>query len=169
LYTWRSLSSGNTQRLDYIYYQQSRLTNVGAYVLETESMPADFLESNGLESLDSRESDHLLMIADFRKRQVDYAWEAQDIDLPGWFHSRWMGWVNQFGENDYYSPLHGYLYGKPGPSGVWLWDPQLDWWFTQADLYPYAFLQGSGTWIYFYPGATSPRWYFDFASGEWKS
>jgi len=167
LFTWRSLTSGNTQRLDYIYYQQSRLTKGKSFVLDTGSMPSAFLTENELEKLDSRASDHLLLIADFRKRTVDYSWEAEDPEVPGWIESRWMGWMYQYLEDVHFSTLHGTIFSQVSDDGIWIWDEHLGWWFTQARLYPYAYRQSPASWIYFYPSPNPPRYFFDYLTNSW--
>lgn len=165
LYTWRTTTS--TQRLDYIFYQQSRLTRRKAYVVDTQSMPADFLEQNGLFAADARESDHLLLIADFVPRQVDYAWLAEDTDVPGWIDSRWLGWLFHLDQSFLYSPLHGFLFSHLSEEGVWFWDEELGWWFSSTTLYPYAFRLESGSWIYFQLPAGPLRTYYDFSQARW--
>lgn len=167
LFTWRSFSSGTAQRLDYIFYQQSRLTRRKAYVVDTQSMPAEFLEQNGLLVADARESDHLLLIADFAPRQVDYIWLAEDTAVPDWIHSRWLGWFFHLDPTVLYSPLHGFLFSHLSEDGVWFWDDELGWWFSSTALYPYAYRAESGSWIYYQLSADPIRSYYDFAEARW--
>ena len=168
IYTWRSLESGNTQRLDYIYYQQSRLTMKKAFVVDTQSMPVEFLERHGILAADARESDHLMLVTDFAPRQVDYAWLAEDTDVPDWVHSQWFGWLYQVDDSLFYSPLHGYAFAQFTANGAWLWDPVLGWWFSSSAIYPYAYRAATGSWLYFRLSPVQPRAYFDFSTGQWS-
>jgi hypothetical protein len=168
LFTWRGLESGNTQRLDYIYYQESRLTLRNAYTVNTETMPADFLLANNLTASDSRASDHLLMIADFSPRQVDFAWAAEDAPSPGPFLSEWFGPARQLSPQWFHGDGFGFFHARPGPHGVWLHDDGLGWLFTHAALYPFAFREQGRSWIYLLPGDTGTPAYFDYATGTWR-
>lgn len=165
--TWRSLDSGNTQRLDYIYYQESRLTRKRAYAVETADMPAAFRTAHGLQPDDARVSDHLLLIADFQPRAIAFAWLAADHLVDGWFHSRWFGPVYRYGGGFHHHPVHGELFPMAGEHGVWCWDPQLGWWYTHAAIHPFAWRAADADWIYFHPGADGARMYYTFDSGTW--
>jgi exonuclease III len=167
LYTWRSFQSDTRQRLDYIYYQQSRLTRRNAFVVDTQTMPAEFLSRYGLQFADARESDHLLLIADFTPRQVDYAWLAEDADVPGWLYSQWMDWLFQIDKSLYYSPLHGFFYSRWDENGMWLWEEELGWWYSSSTLYPYAYRLATDSWLFFRLTPAQPRTYFDFSEELW--
>ncbi len=69
-YTWRDdTSSFAPGKLDYIVYSDSVMEMTGGFVLRTEDLPGEILESYGLRAADTGEaSDHLPVVADFRRR-----------------------------------------------------------------------------------------------------
>ncbi|MCC5807284.1 MAG: endonuclease/exonuclease/phosphatase family protein [Opitutales bacterium] len=170
LATWKSITTSNTQRLDYILYPQSRVTLKRAYTIDTTSMPLDFRQPYNLVRTDSDTSDHLLMIADFAPRRIDYAWEAEDPVVTDWFHSRWLGSVHIYGGDFYYSRRHGHVYAHAGESGVWVHNQDLGWWHSNALAYPFAYRNDTRDWIYFRPAddvGAKVSAYFDFSANEW--
>ena len=67
-YTWRDDGDGNFPpgRLDFVLYSDAVIVNEHAFVLETESTPADVLASLGLMQDDTQSaSDHLPVVMDF--------------------------------------------------------------------------------------------------------
>ena len=75
--TWRELedparSKGGgfaPGRLDLLTYCPKRLRTRNGFILDSEHLPAAILKKLGLEKLDSRCSDHLLMVGDFSLRK----------------------------------------------------------------------------------------------------
>lgn len=165
--TWHSLASGNTQRLDYIFYSETSVTKQRSYTLETSTMPSEFRTRYGLEQADSRISDHLLMIADFRAREVDYAWHAVDKIIDGSFHSEWFGQVQVHGMPFIWTATHGNMYALPEENGIWIWDTSLGWWFTNWQVYPFAWSHGEDSWLYFKEGVPGLRSYYNFSTASW--
>lgn len=172
LATWKSVTTSNTQRLDYILYPQSRVTLKRAYTIDTTTMPLDFRSPYSLALTDSNTSDHLLMIADFAPRRIDFAWEAEDPVETDWFYSRWLGSVYIYGGGFYHTDSHGPVYAVADESGVWVHDERIGWWYSHALAYPFAFRKDTRDWIYFAHGADNSgrvEDYFDFKSLEWFS
>jgi exonuclease III len=170
LYTFTSQGTSRTlarPRIDQILYSPSHLTRRRAYVVDTYAWPDGLLAAYGLQRNDTQHSDHLPVVADFQPRALAAAWNAVDHYEDGWFHSRWLGPLYDFGASFQYSPLHGPLYTHPGPHGIWLHEPALGWWFSDAERYPYAWLDAATDWIYFAGDAAGDRRYYDYAAGAW--
>lgn len=165
--TWESLTSGNTQRLDYLFYPETRATKMRSFTLETSTMPLEFRSEYGLAINDSRASDHLLLIGDFRPREVDYIWQAIDHIEDGWFHSEWFGPVYVYEMPFAYHALHGPIYAETGEFGVWIWDTELGWWYTHGLYYPFAYLTDHAGWVYFGSGESGQRRYYDYGQSHW--
>jgi len=70
VYTWRDDTSRFAPgKLDYIVYSDSVMEMTGGFVLRTEDLPDAMLESYRLQATDTGEaSDHLPVVADFRRR-----------------------------------------------------------------------------------------------------
>jgi endonuclease/exonuclease/phosphatase family metal-dependent hydrolase len=166
--TWQSFTTSSSQRLDYIFYPETQVTKQRSFTVETATMPAAFLTEHGLQALDARVSDHLLMIADFRPRVVNYAWEAVDHIHNGSFYSRWFGHLQVMHMPFVWSEFHGILYPLPGEHGVWLWDPHLGWWFSGSHLYPFAWVRDRASWVYFDRSAADERRFYDFGTQSWQ-
>lgn len=165
--TWESLTSGNTQRLDYIFYPETRATKMRSFTLETSTMPLEFRSQYGLAINDSRASDHLLMIGDFRPRVVDYAWQAVDHIEEGWFYSEWFGPVFVYEMPFAYHAYHGPIYTQSGEFGVWIWDTELGWWYTHGTVYPFAYSVEMESWVYFGPDDEQQRRFYNYAESIW--
>jgi YD repeat-containing protein len=111
-------------------------------------------------------------------RSADYtaagpsAWDDGYEDLGGgWRRLNWFGdyavmalegwiWHNQ----------HGFFYvsGASTPADVWLYANDMHWLYTGHTLYPFLYRADDGAWLW-YNGATNPRWFMNFTSGEWES
>lgn len=170
LATWKSITTSNTQRLDYILYPQSFVTLTRAFTIDTTTMPTSFRLSYGLGAADSEASDHLLLVADFRKRRISFAWEAEDVTEGNRLYSRWFGPLYIMGQNWFYSDVHGFVWAHANEGGVWIHDPELGWWYTHANLYPFAYENSTGEWIFFdtLPGNGKERAFFRFKEGRWR-
>lgn len=168
LFTWRSPTTAGTQRLDYIFYEESRLTNRRSYAVDSTTMPAAFLEQHALSLLDTEASDHFLLIADFAPRSIDFGWWAVDHVEAGWFHSRWLGWLFRQGGAFHFSPLHANVHALPAGDGFWIWDAALGWWYSRGELYPFAYIAEPGSWSYFGTAADGARIIFNYSEARWE-
>lgn len=169
LLTWKSITLDYGQRLDYIFYPESRVTRKRAFALDTTTLPLDYRQANGVTLADSNASDHLLLIADFQKRRISHAWEAVDpgTDLD-WFDSRWLGptWIQ--GDGVYHNGRHGLLNVEEGAGGLLFYDSVMGWWFSNSTLYPFAYHFTDGDWLYFsaVPEA-NVLWVYRYKTGDW--
>jgi len=145
-YTWRALSSAtNGTRLDYIFYSASSLHATKAFVLDTEYLDPATLAALRLDSADTRLSDHLPVIFDFRSAQFTQTFGGRQPDVNGWTDSPLLGLtqLNAYPWID--SAKHGVLWAQSseGTAPFWFYSSRLGWWWATA---------AAAHWIY------SPRW-----------
>lgn len=94
------------------------------------------------------------------------------VDLGnGW---RWLSWFGYFNVNSvpwiYHQGL-GWLYPSATTTdSINLYDPQTNaYWWTSSTCYPYLYRLSDGTWRYYQAGTTTPRWFFNFSTGQWET
>jgi hypothetical protein len=166
--TFRALTSGNFQRLDYLYFTDSLLSKQRAFVFDSAILPFAWLEPLGVLALDSRVSDHLLLVADFAQRPLHAAWHAGTHALDSAFVSRWFGPVDLLpGSGFIRSPRHGILWSVPSFNGLWMWDPGMGWWFTYPASYPWVFAPAYDRWLAFASDPDGTRLIFDPLNNRW--
>lgn len=97
--TWRSLSASSNfapGQLDLIVYSADQLTALNAFVLDSETLTNAQLSDLGLNPNDSRDSDHLMMVADLATRNpADLAEPNGTLDF-----SDIIAFLTAFGASD---------------------------------------------------------------------
>lgn len=90
--------------------------------------------------------------------------------VDGWYELPDLGWLEPSQFPWVYSWIHGYLFlaGAGGDFYI-IYDPKLGWLATGPGLYPYFFSYDTQDWLYYQPGSTMPRWFFDYSVDDWKS
>lgn len=92
------------------------------------------------------------------------------IPEAGWMESSWFGWFYSQNGNYLRHVDHGLLYTvDSSPDSVYLHDGHLGWLWTSADRYPLLFSYEAGDWLRYLPGTNDPRWFYDYALGDWRS
>lgn len=83
VFTWRDLQGDGFPpgRLDFHFYTDAALDLQKAFVLQTESMPADLLLRYSLQSVDTEVSDHLPVVVDYAINQALTSVKQEDKDL----------------------------------------------------------------------------------------
>lgn len=91
----------------------------------------------------------------------------------GWYWSSWFNFYNIIQHPWVYHMEHQWLYhfataGSDG--GVYMWDEGLQavWW-TTSSIYPFVYNFQQGAWMYYEPGTTNPRWFFNYGTGLWEA
>ena len=54
------------------------------------------------------------------------------------------------------------------PDDIWMYADDMGWLWTSRTQFPYFFRKSDGAWLW-YNGATNPRWFMNFATGQWES
>ena len=84
----------------------------------------------------------------------------------GWSNSDWFGQLRRFEGTDwiFHSEL-GWLYSANNQSGgVWLWDQNKGWCWTQKGVWPYLYQNRIGGWIYFLQQQKGRKIFYDYQS-----
>lgn len=88
----------------------------------------------------------------------------------GWIASPWFGWARDVAYPWLYAQDRGWLWAAgEGDGKVWFFDPEIGWWHSGPDLYPYLYACAMGHWLYVHwTGAGHARpYYYDLAEGRW--
>ena len=90
----------------------------------------------------------------------------------GWWTSPWFGEFYRADESGWL--MHGelgWLYGLPqsdDTAGVWLWQERLGWVWTGKDLFPFIYLNDSGSWMFLYGRGTGDKLLlYDYGELRW--
>ena len=87
----------------------------------------------------------------------------------GW---RRLGWLGDYAPTvDWiWHHRHGFWYPAAGGTSTdaWFYSQDMGWLYTGKALYPFMYRASDGAWIW-YNGATNPRWFKNFTSGQWES
>jgi hypothetical protein len=80
------------------------------------------------------------------------SWFASAQPLPGgWKMLEWLGAFRPTNQTWVYHAELGWLYPSASKSeGLWLWNEEHGWQWTDDGIYPYLFRWRDSTWIYFY-------------------
>ena len=97
-------------------------------------------------------------------------WDDGYVNLGGgWRRLGWLGDYAPTGDWVWHNK-HGFWYPAPGgePTGAWFYSQDMGWLYTGKGLYPFTYRARDGAWIW-YSGSTNPRWFMNFAGGQWES
>ncbi|MDA1048776.1 MAG: Ig-like domain-containing protein, partial [Verrucomicrobia bacterium] len=108
--------------------------------------------------------------------------DAEDLG-NFWHRSPWFGYFHQTTENWIYHLDFGWIYSVPPGSGsldrrrrssdtndndgVWLWQEELGWAWTTADVFPYLYQERPSGWLFYSKGSSNPAILYDFGNQEW--
>ena len=99
-------------------------------------------------------------------------WDAGYTDLGGGW--RRLGWFGDYAVMELagwiWHHKHGFFFvaETSTPGDTWLFANDMGWLYTGNALYPFMYRASDGAWIW-YNGATNPRWFMNFTSGQWES
>jgi hypothetical protein len=84
-----------------------------------------------------------------------------------WRHQAVFGSYHLTGTAQIYHRRHGWLSVAGNEGSCWLYDYQLGWLYTNTSLYPFLWSANRQAWLYYWNGTQQPRWFFDYALGQW--
>jgi len=83
-----------------------------------------------------------------------------------------VGWIGNF--NDSFFPWiwhqeHGwwYVFGLD-PFDIWFWTQDMGFLWTNESIYPFIYRLSDNTWMWFLENSTDPRYFYNFATGQWE-
>ena len=91
-------------------------------------------------------------------------WAGMPESAGGWRTSDWFGTFRLYGNAWIYHAKLGWAYVvSDGSQGIWLWQRERGWLWTQAGVYPYLWRHDSAGWLYLLgsPGGTPVFWDFE--------
>ena len=100
------------------------------------------------------------------------AWDEGAQSLGGGW--RRLGWFGDYAvmepEGWIWHNQHGFfcVADTSTPGDAWLFANDMGWLYTGNALYPFMYRASDGAWIW-HNGATDPRWFMNFTSGQWES
>ena len=95
------------------------------------------------------------------------SWSSGTVSLGnGWNYSDWFGQFRKFqGTTWIHHTQIGWLYSVDSQSGgVWLWDREKGWCWTQKGVWPYLYQSRIGGWIYFLQQQKGRKIFYDYQS-----
>jgi len=105
-------------------------------------------------------------------RASQQAWEAGYQDLGGgWRRLAWFGDYAPMGQEGWiWHNRHGFFYSAASstPESVWFFASDMGWLWTADTVYPFLYRNSDAAWLW-YNGATNPRWFMNFTSGQWEN
>ncbi len=99
-------------------------------------------------------------------------WDSGYIELGGsWRRLNWYGDYVPVGNGWFWNPVHGYFYPASGgsPSSVFWYTMDMGWLFTRQDRFPYLYRFNDQSWLWYFPGSSGPRWFYNLRTGEWEN
>jgi hypothetical protein len=89
----------------------------------------------------------------------------------GWWNSPWFGTYYRSEESGWLLHLGlGWMYPAPGTTqGLWLWKENLNWLWTDEEVYPFLYSSDTGTWLYFYGELNRKRLLYDYGLQKWMT
>jgi T5SS/PEP-CTERM-associated repeat protein len=99
---------------------------------------------------------------------ADMSWTGATECEGGWYHSSWGGWF--YRGLDYgswvWSTVNGWQYvADLGDRRVAVWDDaSQSWCYTGEGVWPYVYLYGTGSWLYYNGGTAPERTFWSWAN-----
>ena len=98
-------------------------------------------------------------------------WDSGYQDLGGgWRRLGWFGdYVPMSVDGWIWHNKHGFFYVATNatPENAWMFALDMGWLYTGNALYPFLYRSGDSAWLW-YNGATNPRWFINFSTGQWE-
>ena len=88
----------------------------------------------------------------------------------GWWKSPWLGNFYTVGSNGWV--MHetmGWVFVFPGGggSGLWLWQKNQEWLWTDREIFPFLFNNNKQSWVFYYGGIDNQLLFFDYQKNQW--
>jgi len=88
----------------------------------------------------------------------------------GWELSPWLGTVYLTDANWIYHATLGWIYvPELNDNDFWIWDGQLNWLWTNRQVYPFLYGNDINNWLYYNDSATTPRLFYNYADDSWMT
>ena len=102
------------------------------------------------------------------KMQVGYAIPFDGVSAGGnWYTSDWFGTFMLTEFKWLYHQNLGWLYHGPVKTeGIWFWSESLGWVWTRSDVWPHAWMNEQGGWIYYYGQSQNGPIFWDHQLGD---
>ena len=102
------------------------------------------------------------------KMQVGYAIPFDGVSAGGnWYTSDWFGSFMLTEFKWLYHQNLGWLYHGPVKTeGIWFWSESLGWVWTRSDVWPHAWMNEQGGWIYYYGQSQNGPIFWDHQLGD---
>ena len=85
----------------------------------------------------------------------------------GWRDSNWFGLYLDHGNGWIYHQIHGYLYlAEDGNSGIWAYDQERKWFWSNKGLYPYIYQSDKAAWLYMLGVSNGRGVFFNYATNR---
>ncbi len=85
----------------------------------------------------------------------------------------WLGWFGYFNEVHFpwiYHNQHGWWYSNADATdALWIYTMDMGWVWTRDSLYPYIYRRSDTSWLWYQPGSSAPRWFYNLSAGQWES
>lgn len=81
------------------------------------------------------------------------------LDWFGTFYDATGGWI--------YHLEHGWVYCIGATTAdMWLY-MDIGWAWTSQVVYSYMYMPSKGAWMWYLPGTSNPRWFYNVSTGQW--
>jgi len=85
----------------------------------------------------------------------------------GWRDSNWFGLYLDHGNGWIYHQIHGYLYlAEDGNSGIWAYDQERKWFWSNKGLYPFIYQSDKAAWLYMLGVSNGKGVFFNYATNR---
>ena len=111
----------------------------------------------------------LTLFANFNPLDQDQVSPFASTDLgSGWGLSPWLGTIYFTDANWIYHATLGWIYvPELNDNDFWIWDEQLNWLWTNRQVYPFLYGNDINNWLYYDDSATAPRLFYNYADDSW--
>ena len=87
-----------------------------------------------------------------------------------WYWLHWFGYFSASGDTWIYHDDHGWMSATGSSTdSIWLWTTATGWLWTSETIYPHLYVHNEDSWVWYEPGSSSPRWFYDFTFKNWRS
>ncbi|MFC1452404.1 right-handed parallel beta-helix repeat-containing protein [Verrucomicrobiota bacterium] len=96
---------------------------------------------------------------------------TEAVDLGGgWKWLDWFGYFNTSHDPWVYHAQHAWMYAVGDiASNIYLYSTDLGWLWTGQNFYPWMYRFSGSDWIWYLPGSSGPRWFYNGTTGLWEN
>jgi len=94
-------------------------------------------------------------------------WVGAEPAEGGWLNVPWFGAILPLENGWIYHVEFGWLFSVPdGSGGVWLWEQEHGWHWTNESLYPYIYRDQPKGWIYYLTTMEGRSYFYNYSTGR---